>query len=116
MSRMLRKALVREEGFSSIEFLVVLAILAILVGIVVLTMQVSKSRARTSACKANLRTINGALSQYFAVKGKYPPDLQTLVDDHFMRPMDFTCPGGSGAYRYNSGAGEISCPNASHNS
>jgi prepilin-type N-terminal cleavage/methylation domain-containing protein len=46
-----------QAGFTLVELMVTLLILGILVGIVVMTMSVSRSKAQQAACKANLRTL-----------------------------------------------------------
>lgn len=117
-----------QDGFTFIELLIVFLILSILVSIVVMTMMVSKSKAQRAACKANLRIIADAITQYRSIHdGETPPDLNILAQDGYIKAsFKWTCPMGpygtepdSGDYRnlkyYNSSTGETSCPRADHN-
>lgn len=115
----LRKHLTGEKGFTLVELMITMLILGILVGIVVMTMTISKSRANEATCKANLRTIFEAISRYQVQnEGAYPDQLQDLVDDGFIKDtFSWTCPAGTYDYRdyYDSDTGHTSCPRPSHN-
>lgn len=78
------------RGFTLIELLVVVAIIGILAGVVVGQYQRSIVKAKEAVLKENLFRTRDSINQYFADKGKYPYDLQTLVDEHYLRsmPMD----------------------------
>ncbi len=39
--------------------------------------------------KENLFTMRTQINNYFADKGRYPADLQELVDDHYLRDLPF---------------------------
>lgn len=113
-----------QQGFTIVEMMITLLILGILVGIVVMTMLVSKTRAQQAACKANLRIIDGAIQQYSSIhEGVYPPDLNTLMDQSYIKgDFKWMCPSGnydltSGDYRdyYDPAAGQTSCPRPTHN-
>jgi prepilin-type N-terminal cleavage/methylation domain-containing protein len=117
----------KQDGFTIIELMITLLILAILVSMVIMTMAFSRSKAQKSACRSNLRIIEEAVLQYRANhEGEAPPNLDTLADDPpYIKPsFKWTCPSGdlpgepgSGDYRkyYNSTTGETSCPRADHN-
>ena len=116
-----------QEGFTVIELMITLLILAILVSMVIMTMAFSRSKAQKAACKSNLRIIDEAVLQYRANhEGEAPPDLDTLTVDppYIKASFSWTCPSGdlsgdpgSGDYRkyYNPSSGETSCPRADHN-
>lgn len=122
--RLARRGISDESGFTLVELMVTLLILAILVTIVVLTMSYSRSRAQESACKANLRTIYDAITVYESLhEGNSPPDLDTLVTEGLIKSsFTWSCPSGdlggtSGDYRtyYDPAEGLTSCPRPSHN-
>lgn len=118
------------RGFTLIELMITMLILAILVLIVVMTLAVSRKKAEEATCKANLRTIFSAIAEYQTVHmGYYPPNLDVLItptdpgeDPYLKSNFKWTCPSGSldGVsidYRdyYSSVTGHTSCPRASHN-
>ena len=85
MTRVMRKR--RSGGFTLIELLVVVAIIGILAGIAVGQYGRSITRAKEAVLKENLFRTRNAINQYFADKGRYPFDLQALVDDKYLRAM-----------------------------
>jgi general secretion pathway protein G len=79
-----------QRGFTFIELLLVLAILALLAGLAV-AVSMSKIRSsKESALKEDLHSMRKALDDYYADKGNYPKKLQDLVDKRYLRsvPMD----------------------------
>jgi prepilin-type N-terminal cleavage/methylation domain-containing protein len=61
-----------EQGFSLIELLVVVAILGVLAAVVLFAVGGIRDRGRTSACKAEVSTVNSATQAYFAENRFYP--------------------------------------------
>lgn len=120
-----RRGSTSQKGFTLVELMITMLILAILVTIVVLTMNISKNRAQEATCKSNLRTLWSVINQYHLLHHgeSYPPDLDTLVtEDYLKSTFTWTCPAGdygtvSGDYRdhYDSTTGHVSCPRPSHN-
>ncbi len=76
-----------ERGFTFIELMVVLAIMALLSGLVA-AVSVGKIRqSKESALKEDLHNMRKALDDYYADKGKYPVKLQDLVDQRYLRSI-----------------------------
>ena len=65
----LRKA---EEGFTLIELMIVVAIIAILAGILIPNFVNARAQAMTAACESNLRAIATAAELYYADQQIYP--------------------------------------------
>ena len=80
-----RRGLRKHGGFTLIELLVVVAIIGILAAVAVGQYQKSIVRAREAVLKENLFVMRTQINNYFADKGKYPSDLETLVQDSYIR-------------------------------
>jgi len=78
------------RGFTLIELLVVMAIIATLLSIVAPRYFTSVDRAKETVLKQNLSIMRDAIDKYFADTGKYPENLQQLVDERYIRavPVD----------------------------
>jgi len=61
-----------QRGFTLIELMIVVAIIAILAGILIPNFTHARAQAQTAACEANLREIATALELYFADNQSYP--------------------------------------------
>ena len=83
-ARVMRSA---SAGFTLIELLVVVAIIGVLAGVAVGQYQRSIKRAKEAVLKENLFTVRNQINNYFSDKGKYPYDLQELVDAKYLRDM-----------------------------
>jgi general secretion pathway protein G len=78
------------KGFTLIELLVVVAIIGILAAVAVGRYQQSIVKSKEAVLKENLFVMRTQISLYFADKGHYPYDIQTLVDDKYLHsiPVD----------------------------
>ena len=78
------------RGFTLIEILVVLAILATLLSIAAPRYFGSVDRSKEVVLKENLFQIRDALDKYYADTGKYPDSLDDLVTKRYLRspPVD----------------------------
>ena len=77
----------RSGGFTLIELLVVVAIIGILASVAVGNYRRSIVKAKEAALQQDLYTMRTLINQYFADKGKYPQDLSSLVEDHYLQAI-----------------------------
>lgn len=80
----------RRRGFTLIELLVVLAVVAMLLSLVAPRYLHQVDKAKEAALKENLAGLRTAIDQYYGDKGRYPEQLQQLVEQHYLRrlPVD----------------------------
>ncbi|HOP60859.1 MAG TPA: type II secretion system protein [Candidatus Saccharicenans sp.] len=75
------------SGFTLIEILVVLSIIGILLGLAVPQYQISVKRAREAVLKENLFIMRKLIDQYYQDKHRYPPSLQSLVEENYLKSL-----------------------------
>ncbi len=71
-----RGGTVQRPGFSLVELLVVIGIVAILVGLLLPAVQAAREAARRAQCANNLKQVTLSLHSYEASWGGFPPALQ----------------------------------------
>ncbi len=76
-----------ESGFTLLELLVVMTIIGILAAVAIPALRDSPQRAREAALRENLFTFRSTIDQFHGDKGYYPPDLQTLVSEGYLRQI-----------------------------
>ena len=72
----------KKKGFTLLERLVVLAILAILIAIAIPVYKGQKEKAAITAHNANVRVLETAVESYRQDNGKLPEDLDKLVPNY----------------------------------
>jgi general secretion pathway protein G len=89
MVRRLNRAKVRRraDGFTLIELLIVMVLLVLLAGVSLALYGNSVTRGKEAALKEDLFQMRKAIDEYYADKGKYPADLQSLVTEKYLRSI-----------------------------
>lgn len=77
------------RGFTLVELLVVLSILALLLTLAYPKYFSSVDRAKESALKQTLNTMREGIDQYYADTGKYPDSLEELVDKKYVNKLPY---------------------------
>ena len=75
------------RGFTLLELLVVMTIIGILAAVAVPALRDAPQRAREAALREDLFTMRSTIDQFHGDKGYYPPDLQTLVTEGYIRKI-----------------------------
>ena len=89
-SRRAAAALRRQDGFTIIELIIVVALIGILAAIVMPNLKDQPTRAKEAVLKTNLRTLRDVIDQYKGDRGHYPSSLDALVEQGYLReiPVD----------------------------
>ena len=69
-----------QRGFTLLEMMVVVAIIAILAAILIPNFTHARAQAATSACMGNIKTIATAFELYYTDKQSYPAGTNTSID------------------------------------
>lgn len=87
---MLRFAIERrraDAGFTLIELMVVVALIAVLAGMGVVQYRNSVVRTKEAVLMEDLFRMRDAIDQYYADKAKYPLNLEALVSEGYLRQV-----------------------------
>lgn len=77
----------RGAGFTLLELIIVVAIVGILAAIAMPAMRDVPRRAAEAVLKTDLLTFRDVIDQYYADKGSYPPSLEALVEEGYLRSI-----------------------------
>jgi general secretion pathway protein G len=85
-----RKRNRERTGFTLLELIVVVAIIGILATMAMPALKNVPRRAAEAVLKSDLRTFRDVIDQFHADKGHYPPTLEALVEEGYLRdiPVD----------------------------
>jgi prepilin-type N-terminal cleavage/methylation domain-containing protein len=109
----------KEQGFSLIELLIVVAIIAIIAAIAVPSMLTSRMAANEAGAISGCRTIGSAEVAYAAVNNQAYADLDTLVDGNYLDERFASDSEGFNGYAYTDealgfGTGDAAVPDGFH--
>lgn len=76
-----------QAGFTLIELMVVVALIAVLAGMGVVQYRNSVVRTKEAVLMEDLFRMRDAIDQYYADKAKYPASLETLVSEGYLRQV-----------------------------
>ncbi|MBW8849016.1 MAG: prepilin-type N-terminal cleavage/methylation domain-containing protein, partial [Burkholderiales bacterium] len=77
----------RPRGFTLIELIVVMAIVALLASIAAPRYFNSLQKSRETALRTSLNVMRDAIDQYAADKGRYPDSLEDLAATRYVREI-----------------------------
>ena len=80
---------IKQCGFTLIEILVVMAIVALLITLAVPRYFGSLEKSKETVLRETLATTRDALDKFYADNGKYPDSLDALVSKKYLRAMPF---------------------------
>lgn len=99
---MLKKYLSNQKGFTMIEMMVVLIIIAVLIGGGIKFYIGYVDKAKVTKAKGEMATMQAALDSYYAEKGKYPTSNENLVEAGLATDMVSIATGEGIIYQYGS--------------
>ena len=77
----------KRAGFTLVELMVVLTVIALLLSVVVPDYVGRMQKAEEAVLKENLVVMRDALDKHYADAGKYPSSLQELVSKRYLRAI-----------------------------
>lgn len=82
--------LTKQQGFTLVELLVVMAILMLLLTVAAPRYFSGIDRAKEAALKQTLQVVRDAIDKFHADNARYPESLQELAERHYIRqvPVD----------------------------
>lgn len=90
-----------EDGFTLIELIVIVAILAFLATLLIPRVTKVISRAKDTTYEANITIIRNALERYYVDHDRYPDDLKRLVPDYLQELPEKTSDDGEVVSEHN---------------
>lgn len=76
-------------GFTLIEIMIVMSIIALLLTIALPRYFGSIDKSKDVALKENLKVLRLSLDKFYADKGRYPQNLEEIVENRYLRSVPF---------------------------
>jgi general secretion pathway protein G len=83
----MKRAFRSAAGFTLIEMLIVVSLISILAGLAIAQYQHGVRLTQEAVLKEDLFRMREGIDQYYADKGQYPPDLNALVTEGYLRQV-----------------------------
>jgi prepilin-type N-terminal cleavage/methylation domain-containing protein len=84
-------ALAEGRGFTLIEILIVVSIIAVLASLILAGVNIARKRAAIAIAQSNIEALNNALEQYVADTGRYPGEKIKDYENGFPALFDAIC-------------------------
>lgn len=78
-----------KRGFTLIEIMIVMSIIALLLTIALPRYFGSIDKSKDVALKENLKVLRLSLDRFYADKGRYPQNLEEIVENRYLRSVPF---------------------------
>jgi type II secretion system protein G len=109
------KKMLRKKGFTLVEIMIVVAIIGLLAAIAIPNFMGARTSARTQACIANLKQIQGAI-QIYALDNNLSdtataPTAAALAATGGYLKKEPICPSGTTSYATTTVSADPTCPN-----
>jgi prepilin-type N-terminal cleavage/methylation domain-containing protein len=102
------KMMRNQEGFTLLELLIVMVIIAILVAAAVPAFTSRVNAAKTTTCISNLRMLEDNAAAYNADLNSWPTEAQLVSGGYIKRSV--SCPSGNASSTYTITSGNPVCP------
>jgi general secretion pathway protein G len=77
----------KRHGFTLVELMVVMTVIALLISVVVPDYMGKMRRAEEAVLQQNLTLMRESLDKHYADTGRYPTSLEDLVSKHYLRSI-----------------------------